>query len=265
MSEDKNITVKSREIKSRKAGPQDAKSKEVELTSLDYVIRGLKAASIDSYNAETDKLAAYMEGILEWNEKINLTAIIEPAEFVEKHYIDSLAALKVAEFQDAERIMDLGTGGGFPGVPLAIMRPEKEFILADSIAKRLKIIDKLTMALEISNIETLHGRAEDLAHKEEYRETFDLVVSRAVAEMKVLAEYALPFVKVGGAMIAYKTEGEKLDEEITAAERAIKVLGGRPSRTKKGAGDHVLVIIEKVKKTPPKYPRKAGTPRKEPL
>ena len=237
----------------------------MKLESKDYVAEGLKEAGIEASSAAVKSLASYMDGILEWNEKVNLTAIKEPEEFVEKHYIDSLAALEVAEFQESKRIMDLGTGGGFPGIPLAVMNPEKEFVLMDSLAKRLKIIDGLAEEIGINNVETVHGRAEDLARQEEYRENFDIVVSRAVAEMKVLAEYALPFVKEGGALIAYKTAGEKLDEEITAAERAIRVLGGELSRTKKGTGDHTLVIVKKIKKTPSKYPRKAGTPKKEPL
>ena len=237
----------------------------VSLKSLDYVALGLKKAGIEVTKKEVEKLSSYMDGILEWNEKVNLTAIKEPEEFVEKHYIDSLAALKTAEFQDVETVLDLGTGGGFPGIPLAIMAPEKKFTLVDSLAKRLKIIDELAAKCEIYNVETLHGRAEDLAQKEEYRENFDLVVSRAVAEMNVLAEYALPFVKVGGALIAYKTAGEKLDNELEAAAKAIRLLGGELIRTKKGEGDHTLVIIKKTKKTPAKYPRKAGTPKKEPL
>ena len=240
-------------------------AKIVEMTSLDYVIADLKKAGIKASKKEAEKLADYMDGILEWNEKVNLTAITEPDEFVEKHYVDSLAALGVAELQEAKNILDVGTGGGFPGVPLAVMAEEKEFTLLDSLAKRLKIIDELAENIGIANIQTVHGRSEDLGQDKEYREAFDLVLSRAVAEMAVLAEYTLPFAKVGGAVIAYKTGGEKLDQEIAGAEKAIKVLGGELSRVKAGSGDHVLVVIKKVKKTPAKYPRKAGTPKKEPL
>lgn len=231
----------------------------------DYIIQGLKSAEIEASNEQLEKLEKYMDGILSWNEKVNLTAITEPEEFVEKHYVDSLQAIKLAEFNEAVKVLDLGTGGGFPGVPLAIMCPEKEFILVDSLSKRLKIIDELAEALDIDNIKTLHGRFEDLGKDENLRETFEIVVSRAVAEMAVLAEYALPFVSIGGFLIAYKTGGELLDKELDGATRAIKLLGGELIRIKKAQGDHVLVIIKKKKKTPKEYPRRAGTPKKDPL
>ena len=237
----------------------------VEMTSLDYIMDAFKKAEINASKKEAEKLSAYMDGVLSWNEKVNLTAITDPEEFVEKHYVDSLSALGVAEFKEAKKILDLGTGGGFPGIPLAIMAEDKDFTLLDSLAKRLKIIDALAEEIGIGNARTIHGRSEDLGQSEEYREKFDVVVSRAVAEMAVLGEYALPFVKVGGALIAYKTGGEKLDQEIEAAKKAIKTLGGELSRIKTGTGDHVLVIIKKIKKTPAKYPRKAGTPKKNPL
>lgn len=230
-----------------------------------YVADGLSGAGIECTEEQLQKLTLYMGGILEWNEKVNLTAITEPEEFVERHYVDSLQVLNIGEFQEAAKILDLGTGGGFPGVPLAIICQEKDFTLVDSLAKRLKIIDELTEKLEIENTETVHGRFEDLARDDDHREKYDMVVSRAVAEMAVLAEYALPFIKVGGVLIAYKTAGEKLDVEIDAAKKAIKTLGGQLSRIKNVRGDHALVIISKVKATPTKYPRKAGTPKKDPL
>ena len=230
-----------------------------------YVSEGLNRAGIECTKEQLQKLTLYMGGILEWNEKVNLTAITDPEEFVEKHYVDSLQVLNIGEFQYSAKILDLGTGGGFPGIPLAIMREEKKFTLVDSLAKRLKIINELTEKLETKNVETVHGRFEDLARDDAHRENYDVVVSRAVAEMSVLAEYALPFIKVGGALIAYKTAGEKLDGEIDAAKKAIKTLGGQLSRIKNVHGDHALVIINKVKPTPTKYPRKAGTPKKDPL
>ena len=238
---------------------------DVALKSYDYVKHGLESKGFDLTEEQLQKLTLYMGGILDWNQKVNLTAVTEPKEFVEKHYVDSLFATEVAEYMDAERILDLGTGGGFPGVPLAIAGEEKSFILADSLAKRLKIIDALVSQIGITNVETVHGRFEDLGRSKELRESFDAVVSRAVAEMAVLAEYALPFLCIGGSLIAYKTGGEKLQEELRAAETAIKILGGELSRIKAAEGDHVLVIINKVTKTPKEYPRRPGTPKRNPL
>ena len=212
---------------------------------------------------ETNKLSSYMEGILEWNEKINLTAITGPEEFIEKHYADSLSLLPFSEFDEAKKIIDVGTGGGFPGVPLAIASKDKDFILMDSLAKRLKVIDELLNRIEVGNARTLHGRAEDLARDPEYREAFDLCVSRAVADMSVLAEYTLPFVKIGGAVAAYKSED--IEEELSGAENAIRKLGGEILRTESTGPNRQIVIIKKTAKTPRTYPRKAGTPKKEPI
>ena len=208
----------------------------------------------------------YMEGVLEFNKSVNLTAIKDPEEFQIKHFADSVLVTRCSEYQSADRILDLGTGGGFPGVPLAILDPEKEFVLVDSLLKRLKIIDELTGELGISNVRTIHGRAEDLGRNAELRETFDLCVSRAVADLSVLAEYALPFVKVGGYFIAYK--GSDCDAEVRNAGKAIRVLGGETVRIDKAdkAGlEHNLVIIKKIKETSGKYPRTAGKPGKSPI
>ena len=226
---------------------------------------GLKEIGYTVTDSEIELFEKYMEGILSWNEKVNLTTITEPEEFVKKHYIDSLHAIKTAEFQCAETVLDIGTGGGFPGIPLAIICPEKKFVLVDSLAKRLKIIGELVEKLGIKNVTTIHGRFEDLGNEADLREAFDVVLSRAVAEMPVLAEYALPFVKLEGALIAYKTEGEKLDQELLQAVKAIKTLGGGMPRIKKAAENHVLVVVDKERKTPKAYPRKAGTPKKNPL
>ena len=217
---------------------------------------------------QADKFAKYMRGVLEWNEKVNLTRITEPDEFIVKHFLDSLACCNRKEFQQAERIIDVGTGAGFPGVPLAIISPEKEFVLMDSLAKRLKIIDELCAGAGISNVRTVHSRAEELARNKQHREKYDLCVSRAVANMAVLSEYCLPFVKVGGFFMAYK--GPEAAAEATEAENAINLLGGSlweicDASLKKYALSHKIVLIKKVKNTVSKYPRKAGTPTKEPL
>ena len=201
--------------------------------------------------------------ILDWNEKINVTAIRDPAEFYDKNIQDSLSVLNVPEYEAARYVLDLGTGGGFPGLPLAIASPEKRFVLADAIGKKLKVVQDAARQLALVNVETVHGRAEDMARTRIHRERYDLVVSRAVANMSTLAEYCLPFVKVGGYFIAYKTRDAA--EEIEAADAAVAKLGGRRLRTESAQGGHVLVIIEKTAKTPAVYPRKAGTPGKDPL
>ena len=209
------------------------------------------------------KLTTY---ILDWNEKINVTAIRDPEEFYEKNIRDSLAVTGLEEFMQAKRVLDLGTGGGFPGLPLAIACPDKDFFLLDSVAKKLKVVASAADEFGLENVDVLNMRAEDLARWPAYRESFDAVVSRAVANMSTLSEYCLPFVKKGGVFIAYKTEGA--EEEIEAAEHAISVLGGEIEKTVpdgiKGSG-HVFVVVRKVKSTPPKYPRKAGLPSKSPL
>ncbi len=212
------------------------------------------------------ELVNYMKGILEWNEKINLTAIKNPGEFVIKHFFDSFPAAMLPEFRNAETIIDVGTGGGFPGVPLAALCPEKKFVLADSLAKRLRVIDAVAIESGITNITTVHGRAEDLGRNPDYRETFDVCVSRAVASLPVLLEYCLPFVKVGGTFIAYK--GPEAEEEIKISSVALKKLGGKIDRVvdeSDGTYNHNLIVITKSSSTPKAYPRKAGTPSKTPL
>lgn len=215
-----------------------------------------------------DKLSGYMDEILELNQHINLTAITDRDEFIRKHYIDSLLCVSYDEFKNAKNIIDVGTGGGFPGVPLAVAFPEKNFVLIDSLNKRIKIINELCEKLGIMNVRAVHGRAEELARKKDMRDSFDLCVSRAVANMSTLTEYCLPFVKKGGNFIAYK--GPECGSEIAAASRAIKFLGGRLTHEEspvfEGSDfEHKLIFIKKEKNTESKYPRKAGTPSKEPI
>lgn len=209
-----------------------------------------------------------MEEILERNQFINLTAITERDEFIKKHYIDSLLCADSPEFLNAENIIDVGTGGGFPGIPLAIAFPEKKFVLMDSLNKRIKIIKELAETLGITNVEPIHGRAEEIARRKDMRESFDVCVSRAVANMSTLSEYCLPFVKVGGTFIAYK--GPEAGAEIEAAGKAIDVLGGKVIREvlaeiPESDLQHRLIYVNKIKNTVSKYPRKAGTPSKEPI
>lgn len=215
-----------------------------------------------------EKFQTYMELILEWNEKINLTAIKDKQEFIKKHYIDSVLCYNFEEMQKSEKIIDVGTGAGFPGIPLAILFPEKRFILMDSLKKRLNIIDDLADKLSICNVSTVHGRAEDVSRNKEHREKYDICVSRAVANLSTLSEYCLPFIKAGGNFLAYK--GIKAEEEIKEAHKAVFLLGGKISREERVSLpgydlEHIIIVIDKVKNTPAKYPRKAGTPSKEPL
>lgn len=214
----------------------------------------------------SDKLLRYMELTLEWNEKINVTAVTDKEEFISKNIIDSLTVCGRPEVLCAQRILDLGTGGGLPGIPLAIVYPEKNFVLMDAVGKKLKVVQTVADEIGLKNVQTIHSRAEDLAKKEDFREGFDLVVSRAVANLSTLSEYCLPFVKIGGAFTAFKTEGA--EEEITAARGAVKKLGGTMNAFESdgiiGSG-HGFIRIDKISKTPLKYPRKAGLPSKEPL
>ena len=219
---------------------------------------------------KTVQLEKLRDIILEWNERINVTAIRDPKEFDRKNVQDSLSICGLPEYEAARTVLDLGTGGGFPGLPLAVVSPEKDFVLADAVGKKLKVVQAAAQALSLVNVETVHGRAEDMAKTKVHREHYDLVVSRAVANMATLSEYCLPFVKTGGFFVAYKTEDAA--EEIEAAKGAIAKLGGRILRIDKPSSNndepyngHVLVVVEKIAKTPKEYPRKAGTPGKDPL
>ncbi len=296
------------------------------------------------YDIRTDnRFEKLADIILDWNEKINVTAIRDRSEFMQKNVQDSLAVKGLLEFENASSVLDIGTGGGFPGLPLAIACPEKSFVLVDSIAKKLKVVSDAAEKLELGNVRVIHSRAEDLAAPgkkggkgfgaaaektakgkkgakgssgngtnaaetiscaggsvlcgkgsesgladsgqnvygsgvEPGRGRMDVVVSRAVANMSTLSEYCLPFVKVGGYFIAYKTENALA--EIEAASGALKILGGRIARIVRAddqtvvdpancadadANGHILVIVEKIKETPPKYPRGKGLPSSDPL
>ncbi len=210
----------------------------------------------------------YMNSILEWNKKVNLTAITNREEFIDKHLADSLMCAGSKEIRNAKTIIDVGTGAGFPGIPLALVFPEKSFLLLDSQNKKIGIIKEAAEKAEIRNAIFIHGRAEDLAREKDYREKFDLCLSRAVAPMAVLLEYCLPFVRKGGNFLAYK--GAKWQQEMDAAENALDILGGKKTRIdkdgcQKEGTEHVVIYIHKEKETPEKYPRKAGKPSKYPL
>lgn len=235
---------------------------------MDRVIDVLKQQNIDLSETARATLEQYMEEILRMNESINLTAITDRDEFIQKHYVDSLLCAGDIAGKEFDRVLDLGTGAGFPGVPLAVVFPEKQFVLMDSLNKRIRIIQELCEKLGIDNVTAVHGRAEELARNKSYREKFDLCVSRAVANMSTLSEYCLPFVSVGGMFIAYK--GPDCEEEVRLAAKAIKLLGGGTAMIyKPKAGqlpfEHTFVKVKKEGKTPKTYPRKAGTPSKKPI
>lgn len=224
----------------------------------------------EKYGEErTSMLVEYMDMILEKNQYINLTAVRDRDEALQKHIADSLSCDFMEEYEAAENVIDIGTGAGFPGVPLAIVSPDKKFTLVDSLNKRLRIIDELTGELGIKNVTTVHGRAEDVGKSKEHREKYDICVSRAVASLDVLCEWCLPLVKKGGYFVAYK--GENVSRETEDAASAIKLLGGKIAEIRKvqteeeSISGHVLVMIKKVKNTPSKYPRQAGQARKNPL
>ncbi len=234
--------------------------------NLDQFKKGLSDLNINLTEKQTQQFLKYYEILVETNKVMNLTAITEFDEVIEKHFLDSLSLVRVFDLNRNVKILDLGTGAGFPGIPLKITFPEIDIVLADSLNKRVKFLNEVVETLQLNQVETVHGRAEELAKNKKYREQFDLCTSRAVANLSSLSEYCIPFVKEGGRFISYKS-GE-IEEEVDQAKRAIHVLGGKLDQVYKfdlHEQKRSFVIIEKVKKTPAVYPRKAGTPTKEPL
>ncbi len=218
-------------------------------------------------DVQLEQFKKYMEMLVERNEKVNLTAITEKDDILIKHFLDSLTLLCCGKLLEGAEIIDIGAGAGFPSLPVKIARPDLKVTMLDSLNKRVDFLDDVISALGLENIEAVHMRAEDGA-KTEMRESFDVACARAVANLAVLAEYALPYVKTGGYFIAMK--GTAPEEEINAAKPAIKLLGGKIESVKEifieeGGLNHTLVIIKKCVQTPSKYPRKAGKPVKEPL
>lgn len=217
---------------------------------------------------QQNQLQTYYEMLVEKNKVMNLTAITEFQDVLEKHFLDSIAVGQFVDLDKELSMIDLGTGAGFPGLPLKIMFPKLKITLADSLNKRILFLDEVIEALELEAVTTVHGRAEDLAVKKEYREQFDYCVSRAVANLSSLSEYCLPFVKTGGTFISYKSD--EIEEELSAAKKAIFLLGGRvneviPFQLADTEMRRSFVMICKEKKTPKMYPRKSGTPTRKPL
>ena len=212
------------------------------------------------------KFYSYMELLIEWNEKINLTAIIEPEEIILKHFIDSLTIYKYIEKDN--KVVDVGTGAGFPGIPLKIANPELKITLVDSLNKRLIFLQDVINKLQLKNVEIIHARAEDFGQNKKFREKFDIATSRAVANLSTLSEYLIPLVKLNGKGICMKA-GDA-DQELDEAKKAINVLGGTIKEVEnfmlpQSDIGRTVIIINKERNTPTKYPRKAGMPSKDPI
>lgn len=228
----------------------------------------LNALDIALTNRQQEQFVQFYELLVEWNKVMNLTGITEYEEVNEKHFVDSLSLVQAIDINKIETVIDVGTGAGFPGIPLKIAFPHLKIVLLDSLNKRINFLNTVISELGLTEITTIHGRAEDYAKQAEYREQFDLCVSRAVANLSTLSEYCLPYVKTGGMFIPYKS-GE-IDDEVQQAKKAIHTLGGKLDEVIKFQlpGTEInrsFVKIHKIQNTAKRYPRKAGMPAKEPL
>lgn len=228
----------------------------------------LQAIGITLSEKQESQFLQYYEMLIEKNKVMNLTAITEFDEVVDKHFIDSLALVQAIDLTRPLSVLDLGTGAGFPGIPLKIVFPNLTITLMDSLNKRILFLQDVIDALGLTGITAVHGRAEEAARNKSYREQYDLCVSRAVANIATLSEYCLPFVKVGGQFVSYKSSS--IEEELVQGQKSISLLGGKVADVYKLTLPDTdlkrsFVLIDKVKKTPKIYPRKAGTPAKEPI
>lgn len=230
--------------------------------------QGCENLGITLDEAQEKQFTDFYEYLVEKNKVMNLTGITEFEEVLVKHFLDSLACVKAVSLHEIKKMIDIGTGAGFPGIPLKIAFPHINACLLDSLKKRVVFLEETFELLKLEDIKAIHGRAEEFAKNKAYREQYDLCVSRAVSNLATLSEYCLPYVKIGGLFISYKSG--KVQEEAEQAEKAIKILGGKLKdiiyfQLPDSEIDRSLVIIEKIKMTPARYPRKAGTPLKEPL
>lgn len=233
---------------------------------ISYIIEEIGRVGVDISEIQAEQFYDYYELLVERNKVMNLTAITDFKEVVKKHFADSLTLLRIHNMDEVRNMIDVGTGAGFPGIPLKIVCPDVKLTLLDSLGKRVKFLEDVAGKLDLRGVECVHSRTEDLAGNSYYREQYDLVTARAVAAMNVLSEYCLPYVKIGGVFAAYKSG--TIEEELAAAERAISVLGGKVRATEKFQLDDMgrsIVLIEKTRKTPKSYPRKAGTPSRSPI
>lgn len=229
--------------------------------------QGLKELNLELSDVQKQQFMDYYEMLIEKNKVMNLTAITELSEVIQKHFIDSLTIIKVIKLKN-QKILDLGTGAGFPGIPLKIAFPDLEIVLLDSLNKRLLFLQEVIEKLKLKNITTLHGRAEDYGKDPNYRERYDVCVSRAVAKLSSLSEFCIPYVNKDGYFISYKSG--KVEEELISSQRAFKLLGAKLETVNSFVlpGTEIersLIVIKKMEKTPKIYPRGAGKPSKEPL
>lgn len=235
---------------------------------LDQFIKDLNALNISLSDNQLHQFVTYYELLVEWNSKMNLTSITEFDQVFKKHFIDSISILYYKDFSSCSRIIDVGTGAGFPGIPLKIVLPDTEFLLMDSLNKRIGFLNEVIDILKLNNISTIHSRAEDLAQDKKYREKFDVSISRAVANLSTLSEYCIPFVKLGGQFISYKS-GD-YEDELTASKNAINILGGKVFRIDTfvlpdSDISRSFIYIDKIKATDVRYPRKGALPKNKPL
>lgn len=230
--------------------------------------KSLEKLNIHLNEKQMFQFMKYYEMLIETNKVMNLTAITEYNEVVDKHFIDSLSLIQAIDLNQPLKVIDVGTGAGFPGIPLKIAFPQLKIVLLDSLNKRINFLNRVIETLELTDVETIHGRAEDFGRNPQYREQFDLCVSRAVANLSTLSEYCVPFIQVGGHFIPYKSG--KVQEELETSRRAVTLLGGHIADCLSYSladtdMERTLVIIEKINPTKKAYPRKAGKPSKEPL
>lgn len=228
----------------------------------------LSKNNITLSDQQMKQFSTYYEMLVEWNEKVNLTAITEKNEVYLKHFYDSITPSFFEDFSKVESICDVGAGAGFPSLPLKICFPHLQVTIIDSLQKRINFLQELIESLQLTNVELVHSRAEDAGQEQAYREQFDVVTARAVARMSVLSEYCLPFACIGGKFIALK--GANAQEELQDADKAIKTLGGKVIKEEsfhlpKEKGERSIIWIEKVNSIPNKYPRQAGTPNRKPI
>ena len=228
----------------------------------------LKELNIQINEIQKKQFDTFYSMLVEWNKVMNLTGITEYEEVIEKHFVDSISIVNIFDLSEVNTVIDVGTGAGFPGIPLKIAFPHLKITLLDSLNKRINFLDSVIDELKLDGIYTIHGRAEDFAKKDDYRERYDLCVSRAVANLSTLSEYCLPYIRVGGMFISYKS-GD-VDDEVLESKKAISILGGKLDNVVKfqlpGTDiNRSFIKIEKIKNTGKKYPRKAGLPSKEPL
>ncbi|HBG38352.1 MAG TPA: 16S rRNA (guanine(527)-N(7))-methyltransferase RsmG [Clostridiaceae bacterium] len=234
----------------------------------EILINGCKLYNIDISKEQINMLLKYMDMLKEWNKKVNLTSIVDDEEIIKKHFLDSISIFNTELIKDNISLVDVGTGAGFPGIPIKIINPTIKVTLIDSLKKRVNFLEEVICELKLKGINAVHGRCEDFANQKDYREQYDIATARAVASLPVLCEYCLPYVKIGGSFIAMK--GPSVIEELDVSGNAVKVMGGELKEvidTNIYGEDlnHKLVVVKKKKLSPIKYPRKAGKIEKNPI